>query len=195
MDGKHRQVTHFLREWSRGNESVFDELNALVYDELHQLAAGYMRREKVGHTLQPTALLHEAYLRLTGQEQPEWENRSHFFRFAAHLMRQVLVDHARAKTAVKRGADWQKVPLEQIQLPSNDRTVDLLALDEVLDRLAAFDSRKAHILELRFFSGMTEEEIGAALQISVATIRRDLRLAEAWLERELRPAGKQMSGS
>jgi RNA polymerase sigma factor (TIGR02999 family) len=174
---------------------VFDELNALVYDELHQLAAGYMRREKVGHTLQPTALLHEAYLRLTGQEQPEWENRSHFFRFAAHLMRQVLVDHARAKTAVKRGADWQKVPLEQIQLPSNDRTVDLLALDEVLDRLAAFDSRKAHILELRFFSGMTEEEIGAALQISVATIRRDLRLAEAWLERELRPAGKQMSGS
>src|SRR5690242_1668615 len=195
MEGEHHHVTQLLREWSRGNESVFDELNALVFDELHQLAAGYMRREKAGHTLQPTALLHEAYLRLAGQEQPEWENRSQFFRFAAHLMRQILVDHARAKAAAKRGGDWQKVPLEEIDLPSNSRTVDLLSLDEALDRLAAFDKRKAHILELRFFSGMTEEEIGAALAISVATIRRDLRLAEAWLERELRPARKQSSGS
>jgi RNA polymerase sigma factor (TIGR02999 family) len=191
MDGEPRQVTQLLREWSRGNDSVFDDLSALVYDELHQLAAGYMRREKADHTLQPTALLHEAYLRLTGQKQPEWENRSQFFSFAAHLMRQILVDHARTKAAAKRGGDWQKVPLEQIDLRSNDRTVDLLALDEALDRLAAFDKRKAHILELRFFSGMTEEEIGAALGISVATIRRDLRFAEAWLERELRPAGKQ----
>src|ERR1043166_4910957 len=126
MDGELRQVTQLLREWSRGNESVFAELNALVYDELHQLAAGYMRREKADHTLQPTALLHEAYLRLTGQEQPEWENRSQFFRFAAHLMRQILVDQARTKAAAKRGGDWQKVPLEQIDLRSNDRTIDLL---------------------------------------------------------------------
>jgi RNA polymerase sigma-70 factor, ECF subfamily len=190
MDREPRQVTQLLREWSRGNESVFDELSALVYDELHQLAAGYMRREKAGHTLQPTALLHEAYLRLTGQEQPEWENRAQFFSFAAHLMRQILVDHARTKAAAKRGGDWQKVPLEEIDLPTHNRTVDLLALDEALDRLAAFDQRKTQILELRFFSGMTEEEIGAALGISVATIRRDLRVAEAWLERELRPADK-----
>jgi RNA polymerase sigma factor (TIGR02999 family) len=189
MTGNPRHVTQLLREWSRGNESVFDELSALVFDELHQLAAGYMRREKAGHTLQPTALLHEAYLRLTGQEQPEWENRAQFFRFAAHLMRQILVDHARAKAATKRGGDWQKVPLERIDLPSNNRTVDLLAVDQALDRLAAFDKRKAHILELRFFSGLTEEEIGAAIGISVATIRRDLRLAESWLQRELRPAG------
>src|SRR6185369_6587865 len=112
MTGNPRQVTQLLREWSRGNESVFEELSALVYDELHQLAAGYMRREKAGHTLQPTALLHEAYLLLTGQEQPEWQNRAQFFGFAAHLMRQILVDHARVKAAAKRGGDWQKVPLE-----------------------------------------------------------------------------------
>src|ERR1044071_2312254 len=127
MDRELHQVTQLLREWSRGNESVFADLSALVYDELHQLAAGYMRREKAGHTLQPTALLHEAYLRLTGQKQPEWENRSQFFSFSAHLMRQILVDPARAKAAAKRGGDWQKVPLEKIEVLSNNRIIDLLA--------------------------------------------------------------------
>src|SRR5262245_50547411 len=187
MDREPRPITRLLREWSSGNDAVLSDLSALVYDQLHELATGYMRREKAGHTLQPTALIHEAYLRLTDQEQPEWENRAQFFRFAAHLMRQILVDHARTKAAAKRGGDWEKVPLEEVAVLSNHRNVDLLVLDEALDRLAGFDGRKAHILELRFFSGMTEEEIGSAVKISVATVRRELRLAEAWLERELRP--------
>jgi RNA polymerase sigma factor (TIGR02999 family) len=195
MDPEPRQLTHLLREWSRGNEAVLPDLSALVYDQLHQLAAGYMRNEKAGHTLQPTALLHEAYLRLSGQVKPEWENRAHFFSFAAHIMRQILVDHARAKSAAKRAGGWQKVPLEEITVSSSTHSIDLLALDQALELLTSFDQRKARILELRFFSGMTEPEIAAAIGISIATVRRDLRIAEAWLERELRPSENQMSGS
>jgi len=163
----------------------------LVYQELHRLAQAYLNREHPGHTLQPTALIHEAYIRLIDQGQPDWNSRSHFFRFSAHLMRQVLVDHARAARSAKRGGDQYKLSLDQVNLASPEQDIDLLALDEALNRLAAFDERRARVLELRFFGGMTEEEAGEAIGISVATVRRELRLAEAWLYRELaRPADR-----
>ena len=174
-------VTQLLREWSRGNDSVVAELTPLVYRELRRLADGYMRRERPDHTLQPTALIHEAYLRLVDQKQPEWQSRAHFFRFASHLMRQILVDHARARHAEKRGGDVQRVPLEEADALGDEPPVDLLALDEALTRLASFDERKAQIVELKFFGGMTDHEVAEALGISVRTLGRDLRLTKAWL--------------
>src|SRR5262245_42246785 len=174
-------VTQLLREWSSGNDSVVEQLTPLVYRELRRLADGYMRRERPDHTLQPTALIHEAYIRLVDQKQPEWQSRSHFFRFASHLMRQVLVDHARARHARKRGGDKQRVPLEEADALGDGEPVKLMALDEVLTRLASFDERKAQIIELKFFGGMTDDEVAEALGISVRTLGRDLRLAKAWL--------------
>ena len=174
-----------LRQWSSGDQTVVDQLTPLVYDELHRLAEAYMRRERPGHTLQPTALIHEAYLRLIDQGQPEWRGRSHFFSFAAHLMRQILVDRSRARNAGKRGGGIKMVTWTHAEALAPQRDIDLLALDEALDRLAGFDSRRARVLELRFFGGMTEEETAESLGTSVATVRRDLRLAEAWLYREL----------
>jgi RNA polymerase sigma factor (TIGR02999 family) len=179
------EVTQLLRQWCSGDTTVAERLTPLVYDELRRLAEAYMRRERPDHTLQPTELIHEAYLRLIGQGQPEWRGRSHFFSFAAHLMRQILVDHARARNANKRGAGLQKITLSRADAPAAERGVDLLALNEALDRLADVDQRRAHILELRFFGGMTEEETAESLEISVATVRRNMRLAEAWLYREL----------
>jgi RNA polymerase sigma-70 factor, ECF subfamily len=178
-------VTQLLREWSKGNESVLDQLTPLVYQELRRLADSYMRRERLDHTLQPTALIHEAYIRLIEQGQPEWESRSHFFRFAAHLMRQILVDHARARRTEKRSAGRQRVPLEEAEALSPEPIANLEAVDEALSRLGSFDERKAHILELKFFGGMTEEEIAEALGISVRTLGREMRLAKAWLSQAL----------
>ena len=179
------EVTQMLRRWSSGDQTVVERLTPMVYDELRRLAETYMHRERPGHTLQPTALIHEAYLRLIDQGQPDWRGRAHFFSFAAHLMRQILVDHARAKGADKRGAGFQKVTLTTAGALAPERTIDLVALDEALDRLAAFDKRRARVLELRFFAGMTEEETAESLGISVPTVRRDTRLAEAWLYREI----------
>jgi RNA polymerase sigma-70 factor, ECF subfamily len=184
MSAASSDVTQLLREWSKGNESVLDQLTPLVYQELRRLADSYMRRERPDHTLQPTALIHEAYIRLIAQGQPEWESRSHFFRFAAHLMRQILVDHARARRAEKR-ADEQRVPLEEAEALSPEPIADLAAVDEALTRLGSFDERKAHILELKFFGGMTEEEIAKAFGISVRTLGREMRLAKAWLSQAL----------
>jgi RNA polymerase sigma-70 factor, ECF subfamily len=180
-----RQITQMLRQWSAGDASAADELTPLVYSELRRLAAGYLRSERQGHTLQPTGLIHEAYLRLVEQRQPEWRSRTQFFRFSAHLMRQILVDHARARNSVKRGVGFQRVTLTGIDIAAPDRTVDLLVLDQALDRLAAFDQRRANILELRYFGGLSDQETAESLNISVATVRRALRLAESWLAREL----------
>jgi RNA polymerase sigma factor (TIGR02999 family) len=144
-----------------------------------------MRRESHAPTLQPTALIHEAYIRLIDQGVPDWNSRSHFFRFSAHLMRQVLVDHARTHGAVKRGAGMQQVTLSDLHLAQPERSIDLILLDQVLDRLAAFDERRARVVELRYFGGLSEAEAADALGISVATVRRDLRLAEAWLAKEM----------
>src|SRR5690349_17367607 len=171
-------VTELLRDWGKGNPAALDQLTPLVYSELRRLAIAYMRRERAGHTLQPTALIHEAYLRLIDQKQPEWESRSQFYRFAAHLMRQVLVDHARARRARKR-AHGERVPLEAAAAIGVERPADLIELDEALNRLEQFDRRKAEVVELKFFGGMTENEVAQAIGISERTLRRDLRLATA----------------
>jgi RNA polymerase sigma-70 factor (ECF subfamily) len=177
-------LTLLLRRWSEGDASALDEITPLVYHQLRMLADGYLRRERPDHTLQPTALVHEAYLRLVDQNQT-FETRQQFYGVAAHLMRIILVDHARAHRTAKRGSGAQKVPLEHVELFSEDRGVDLLALDEVLDRLSVFDERKGRAIELRYFAGMSVEETADVLDISVATLRRELRFAENWLCRHL----------
>ena len=178
------QLTVLLRRWSSGDASAINELTPVVYSQLRSLADGYLRRERPDHTLQPTALIHEAYIRLLDQHQ-SFESRHQFFGVAAHLMRMILVDHARAHRREKRGGGAEKIPLDGLEISSNDRSIDLLALDEALDKLATFDPRKSQAVELRYFAGMSVEETAAALGISVATLRRELRFAENWLCRSL----------
>jgi RNA polymerase sigma-70 factor, ECF subfamily len=177
------EVTLLLAEWAKGNQKALDELTPLVYKELRQLAAAYLRRERLGHTLQPTALVHEAYLRLVDQSCPDWENRSHFYGVAARLMRQILVDHARRKQAGKRGGF--KVPLEQAVSFREDRVEDLVALDAGLTALEKIDPRKCKAVELRHFGGLSMEELAKTLGVSAETARRDLRMAEAWLNSQI----------
>ncbi len=178
------QVTLLLAEWAKGNEQALDDLTPLVYRELRKLAASYLRKERQGHTLQPTALVHEAYLRLVDQTNPSWQNRSHFYGVAARLMRQILVDHARRKQAGKRGG--LKVSLDETVSFQQERSADLVALDSGLNALAKIDPRKCKAVELRYFGGLSMEEIAQALDISEPTVRRDLRMAEAWLHAEMR---------
>ncbi len=179
------QVTKLLQELKQGNKRAEDLLIPLVYTELRRIAAGHLRRESPGHSLQPTALVHEAYLRLTELKKIDWQNRSHFFAVAATVMRRILVDRARAANARKRGDGWDTVSLNEAMLPSPERGPELLALDEALTRLAALDERQAKIVELRFFAGMSEEEAGKVLGISARTVKRDWRIAKAWLFKEL----------
>jgi len=177
-------VTLLLKQWADGDANALTELMPLVYRELHRLAAGYLRKERDGHTLQPTALVHEAYLRLVQQGSTNLENRSHFYGVAARLMRQILVDHARRKRAGKRGESFV-VPLEEaIEFPLKQSQI-LLALDSGLDELEKFDPRKCKVVELRYFGGLSMEEIAQALDVSAVTVRRDLRMAEAWLHKEM----------
>ena len=178
-------VTRLLIEWGNGNEAARDELLPLIYGELRRLAERYLNRERSGHTLQPTALVHEAYIRLVEQTHPEWKNRSHFFAVAAQVMRQVLVDHARRNQAAKRGAGAFHVPLDECVSFSDDRSGHVLALDDALNSLAVFDARKSKIVELRFFGGLSLEETAETVGLSLATIGRELRVAEAWLHREM----------
>src|SRR5262245_23990601 len=181
-------VTRLLRQWSDGDESVLNELTHLVYQELHRLASSYLRRERPDHTLQATALIHEAYLRLVDHEQPRWNSRSHFFSFAAHLMRQILVDHARSHKSEKRGGRAERISIEEADVFAPEHSDNLLALDEAVTALGNFDSRKAHIIELRFFGGMSLDEIAEAFGLSVRTIDREMRLARAWLYNTLTSA-------
>jgi len=176
-------VTLLLTEWAKGDQKALDQLTPLVYKELRQLAAAYLRRERLGHTLQPTALVHEAYLRLVDQSSPDFENRSHFYGVAARLMRQILVDHARRKQAGKRGG--LKVPLEQAVSFREDRLEDLVALDAGLTALEKIDPRKCKTVELRYFGGLSMEELAKTLDVSAETVRRDLRMAEAWLNSQI----------
>jgi len=180
------EVTLLLAEWAKGNERALDALTPLVYKELRQLAASYLRKERQSHTLQPTALVHEAYLRLVNHKNPSWQNRSHFFGVAARLMRQILVDHARGRQAVKRAA--LKVPLEEAVSFQQERRRDLVALDAGLNALEKIDPRKCKAVELRYFAGLSMEEVARALDVSLVTVRRDLRMAEAWLQREIQNA-------
>jgi RNA polymerase sigma-70 factor (ECF subfamily) len=177
------EVTRLLAEWAKGNEQALDDLTPLVYQELRRLAASYLRKERQGHTLQPTALVHEAYLRLVDQTSPSLQNRSHFYGVAARLMRQILVDHARRKLAGKRAGI--KVSLEEAVSFEQERGRDLVALDSGLNALEKLDPRKCKAIELRYFGGLPMDEIARALDVSPVTVRRDLRMAEAWLRNEM----------
>lgn len=179
------EVTQLLLDWSKGNQTALDKLMPLIYRELRRLAHQYLRRERVGHTLQTTDLVHEAYLRLVDQRRVRWQNRAHFFGVAAQLMRRILVDHARRHKRVKRGGGVQTVALDETAVVSHESNIDLPALDEALERLAAIDQRKARIVELRFFGGLEVEETAAFLKISGITVMREWKLAKAWLHREL----------
>ena len=178
-------VTKLLVDWSSGNKEALDLLTPLVYQELRKIAAGYLSHERDAATLQPTALVHEAYVRLVSQDMPDWESRSHFFGVAAHLMRQILVDHARKHQRQKRGAGMAKVPLEDALSFAAEKSSGIVALDDALTELAKIDERKSKVIELRFFGGMSVEETAQALGISVATVGREQRMAEAWLHKEM----------
>ena len=182
---KPNEVTNLLFKWSEGSKEALEQLMPIVYQELHQIAGGYLRRERPDHTLQPTALINEAYMRLIDQSLPQWQSRAHFFGVAARLMRQILVEHARRNQAAKRGGQDQKVSLEETLDLSKVRAAELVALDDALTALAGFDERKARVIELRYFGGLSIEETAELLGVSMPTIGREQRLAEAWLEREL----------
>lgn len=178
-------VTQILREWSDGDENAPARLMPLVYEELRRLAAFYLKSERTDHTLQPTALVHEAYLRLVDQNRVTWQNRTHFYGVAAKMMRRVLVDHARAHITEKRGGALIKTSLDEAKVLPHERPKDLLALDEALERLAKFDERKCHVVELRFFGGLDNEETAIALGVTEKTVRRDWNMAKLWLYREI----------
>ncbi len=180
------EVTQLLLAWSRGDRAALDQLMPLVYDELRRLAKYHMRRERAGQTLQTTALIHEAYLRLIDANQAPLENRRHFFAAASRLMRQVLVDLARERGSRKRGGAAYRVSLDEVMVVSPQRDEGLLALDEALGALAVMDARKSQMVELRFFGGLSVEETAEALNVSVETVHRDWRLAKSWLLRKLR---------
>ncbi len=178
-------VTDLLARWRAGDQQAFDNLMPLVYRELRQLAHHYLRQERAGHTLQSTALVHEAYLRLEGQSPPEWKDRAHFFGIAAHLMRQILVDHARGRAAAKRGGGTILLSLDESLAGAQGTNVDLIALDQALQELAQLDAQQARIVELRFFAGLTIEDASEVLGISPATVKREWVTARAWLFRAM----------
>lgn len=180
------KITRMLREWSGGDQAALEELMPLVYDELHKQARRYLRRERPNHTLQTTALINEAYLKLIDQREVKWESRTHFFAVAANLMRRILVDHARHKNRAKRGGAGENLPLDEaLLIVSEEKSVDLVALDEALNRLAEIDEQQTRIVELRYFSGLTLEETADVLKVSRTTIATDWAMAKAWLHREL----------
>jgi RNA polymerase sigma-70 factor (ECF subfamily) len=193
LEQSSESVTQLLIEWKNGNQAACDLLVPLVYRELRRLADHYLRDERASPTIQPTALVHEAYLRLVGQNLPDWQSRSHFFGVAARLMRQILVDHARRRGSAKRGSDAVQVSIEDAVSFSPERSRDIENLDDALTALAVFDPRKAEIVALRYFGGFGLEEVGQSLNISAATVCREQRIAEAWLHREMTRAAGQGS--
>jgi len=182
-------ATQLLRAWSRGDRAALDQLMPLVYDELRRLAHHYLRQRRPGHTMQATALVHEAYLRLVNQKIMNWQNRAHFFGIAANIMRSILVDYARRGYAAKRGGGRHTLVLDDTVGVSRGSDVDLVALDEALNGLSAIDPRQGRIVELRFFGGLLVEEVAEVLGVSPITVKREWRTAKAWLHRELRKEG------
>ena len=174
-------LTGLLIDWSHGDKAALDKLTPLVYDELRRIAHHYVQRDRNGHTLQTTALVNEAYLRLVNQHKIEWQNRSHFFAVTARVMRHILIDHARRRHYAKRGGDAQQLQLEESDAMSDQRAAELTTLDEALQQLAALDPRNSRVVELRYFGGLSLEETASVLNISVMTVRRDWRAAKAWL--------------
>jgi len=179
------QVTELLLDWNQGNAEALNALMPVVYEELRRLARGYLRRERVSHTLSSRALVHEAYLRLVDQRRVRWQNRSHFFGISAQLMRRILVDHARKRRAAKRGANKEKLTLHPSLVGAKQQEMDLIALDKALNQLAELDPQQSRIVELRFFGGLSVEDAAEVLSISPATVKRDWAMAKAWLHQEL----------
>ena len=179
------EITQLLAEWSDGNQSALDELYPLVYDELHKLARRYMSRERKGHTLQTTALINEAYVRLVDQKNVHWTNRSHFFAISAQIMRRILIDHARRHAYAKRGGGARQVSLEEAATVAFNPGLDLIRLDEALNSLAERDPRRSRVVELRYFGGLNNEEIAGVLHVSENTVTRDWNMARAWLYQQL----------
>ena len=178
------EVSVLLRAWRDGDQNALERMTPIVYKELHRLAHRFMRRERDGHSLQTTALVNEAYMRLVDYRRMQWQNRAHFFAVSAQLMRRILVEHARRHNQ-KRGGDVRHVLLEEAAVMSGKRPADLVALDDAMNALERFDPRKVRVVEMRFFGGLNLEETAAVLQVSAVTVRRDLRTAKAWLHREL----------
>jgi len=183
-DPNSHEVTQILQEWNSGDDARA-RLMPLVYDELRRLAQSYLRRERPDHTLQPTALVHEAYLRLVDQSRVEWRNRVHFYGVAAQMMRRILIDHARAHASEKRSGGARRLSLDEAAVLPEERAADLVALDDALKLLADKDERKSRVVELRFFGGLSVEETAEALGLHTATVERDWRFAKMWLHREL----------
>jgi RNA polymerase sigma-70 factor, ECF subfamily len=188
------EVTLLLREITKGNQQALDRLIPLIYDELHRLAARCMRQERADHTLQTTALIHEAYLRLVGRRTVNWESRAHFFAAAAQLMRRILIDHAKHHLRAKRGGASQRVSLDEVFLFFEDKSAELVALDESLARLAIIDPQQSRIVELRYFGGLTIEETAKVLGVSPKTVKRDWSVAKAWLYGDLKACHEPASG-
>src|SRR5688572_4301168 len=185
MAANPREITELLVSWSNGSPTAFEDLVTLIYPELRRLARRHMRQEDPAHTLQTSALINEAYLRLVNQRDVAWQDRAHFFAVAAQVMRRILIDHARRHQASKRGAGAQTVALDDMEVVSRERAAEFVALDEALVKLTGIDERKSRIVELRFFGGLTVEEVADVLKLSPITIKREWRSARAWLQREL----------
>ena len=179
------ELTGLLEDWKHGDPTALQKLTPLIYDELRRIAHRYAKRERNGHTLQTTALVNEAYLRLAGGEKLDWQNRSHFFAVTAQVMRHILIDHARRRHYVKHGGEAQHVPIEAASLMASERARELIALDEALAEFAVLDPRKARVVELRYFGGLSLEETAEAVGLSLMTVRRDWQAAKAWLYRRL----------
>lgn len=187
-------VTLLLREVAKGDKPSLDRLMPLVYDQLREIAHSQLRRERSGHTLQPTALVHEAYARLLGQEQPDYHDRAHFLGVAAQVMRRILIDYARTRNASKRGGGGEKLPFDEARDPTAERSSTMIALDDSLTALERQDPRKARLVEMRYFGGLTAAESAEVLGLDVAQVRREMRVAHAWLRREMdRPAPDTVS--
>ena len=185
MSASPNQVTKLLADWKSGDPDALDRLAPLVYQELRRLAESYLRNEHAARTLQPTALVHDVYLRLIGSEQPDWSSRAHFFGIAAHRMRQILVEHARQRNAAKRGAGAEQITLDEMVCFAPERSADVVALDDAMNCLATFDERKCKVIELRYFGGLSIEETARVLGVSQGTVMRDWTLAKAWLRKEI----------
>jgi RNA polymerase sigma factor (TIGR02999 family) len=188
-EGSSPQVTVLLRAWREGDQAALDRLTPIVYSELHRIAHRYMTRERADHTLQTSALVNEAYIRLVDANQIDWKNRAHFFAVSSTLMRRILVDFARSHASQKKGGNVPKVELEEGLVPARHRVEDLLALDESLTALEAFDARKARVVELHFFGGLSPEETAEVIGVSPDTVFRDWRLAKAWLAKRMKGEG------
>jgi len=183
------QITQLLKDWGNGDQAARDQLMPLVYDELRRMAHQHMRKERPGHTLQTSALVNEAFVRLVDQSEVEWQNRAHFFGIAAQMMRRILVDYARSRGYAKRGGDARQVSLDEVVIVSEERTAEVVALDDALKGLAEFDLRKSKIVELRFFGGLSIEETAEVLAVSPGTVMRDWTLAKAWLRKQIVAVG------